>query len=74
VDERLVQRARDRLGEVRSRRDGAAVGRAREALRRGADGSADLFPLILAAVEADVTLGEISDDLRGVFGTYRPRP
>ncbi|MBM4435196.1 MAG: methylmalonyl-CoA mutase [Chloroflexi bacterium] len=74
VDERLVQRARDRLREMRARRDAAAAGRAREALRRGAAGSEDLFPLVLAAVEAEVTLGEISDDLRGVFGTHRPRP
>jgi hypothetical protein len=29
-------------------------------------------PLIVAAVEADVTLGEICADLREVFGTYIP--
>jgi methylmalonyl-CoA mutase N-terminal domain/subunit len=73
VDERLVQRARDRLADLRARRDAAAVDAAREALRRGAAGEANLFPLVLAAVEADVTLGEISDDLRGAFGTYVPR-
>jgi hypothetical protein len=28
---------------------------------------------VLAAVEVDVTLGEISDDLRAVFGTYSLR-
>jgi methylmalonyl-CoA mutase N-terminal domain/subunit len=48
------------------------VASARRALRRGAEGDAELFPLILAAVEADVTLGEISDELRSVFGTYVP--
>jgi len=73
VDERVVQRARDRLRDVRARRDGGAAARAREALRRGAEGSGDLFPLVLAAVEADVTLGEISDELRAVFGTHVPR-
>jgi hypothetical protein len=30
------------------------------------------MPHIVAAVEGDVTLGEICDDLRGVFGTYTP--
>ena len=54
-------------------RDGAAVGRAREALRGGARGDAALFPLVLGAVEAEATLGEISDDLRAAFGTYTPR-
>jgi methylmalonyl-CoA mutase N-terminal domain/subunit len=73
VDDRLVQRARDRLRDVRARRDAAAVDRARADLRRVAEGTADLFPPILAAVEADVTLGEISDDLRSVFGAYVPR-
>jgi methylmalonyl-CoA mutase N-terminal domain/subunit len=73
VDEAIVKRARERLRELRARRDAAAVERARDALRRGARGGGELFPLVLAAVEADATLGEISDDLRGVFGTYTPR-
>jgi len=29
------------------------------------------MPSILAAVEAEATLGEIADRLRGVFGTHR---
>jgi methylmalonyl-CoA mutase N-terminal domain/subunit len=73
VDEAVVRRARERLRELRSRRDAGAVEHAREALRRAARGRDDLFPLVLAAVEADATLGEISDDLRSVFGTYTPR-
>jgi methylmalonyl-CoA mutase N-terminal domain/subunit len=74
VDERLVAQARDRLRELRSRRDAAAVEGARESLRRAASGSDELFPLILEAVEVRATLGEISDDLRGVFGTHKPSP
>ena len=46
--------------------------KARADLVTGAGGTANLVPLILAAVEADVTLGEICADLRGVFGTYVP--
>jgi methylmalonyl-CoA mutase N-terminal domain/subunit len=72
VDEGAVRRTRERLRELRGRRDRAAVASARRALRRGAEGDADLFPLILAAVEVDVTLGEISDELRSVFGAYVP--
>jgi methylmalonyl-CoA mutase N-terminal domain/subunit len=30
------------------------------------------MPLIVRAVEAHATLGEISDRLRAVFGTHRP--
>jgi methylmalonyl-CoA mutase N-terminal domain/subunit len=36
------------------------------------DPQASLMPLIVAAVEAYATLGEICDTLRGVFGEYTP--
>jgi methylmalonyl-CoA mutase N-terminal domain/subunit len=72
VDERLVSQARDRLRALRGRRDAAAVKTARDALRAAAGGADELFPFILDAVEARATLGEISDDLRGVFGTHKP--
>jgi len=74
LEERLVRRARERLAEVRARRDGARAARAREDLRAAARGDAPLFAHVLAAVETEVTLGEISDDLRAVFGTHKPRP
>src|SRR5439155_58180 len=38
-----------------------------------ARGDANTMPAILEAVRAKATLGEISDVLRSVFGTYRPR-
>jgi methylmalonyl-CoA mutase N-terminal domain/subunit len=31
------------------------------------------MPLLVAAVEAKATLGEISDRLRAAFGAYAPR-
>jgi methylmalonyl-CoA mutase, N-terminal domain len=73
VDERVVTRARDRLRELRAHRDAGAVTRAREGLRAAAAGTDDLFPRILAAVEVEATLGEISDDLRSVFGEHTAR-
>jgi methylmalonyl-CoA mutase N-terminal domain/subunit len=57
----------------RARRDGPRAERARTDLVRAAGGSANLVPLILTAVRAGVTLGEISQDLRGVFGVFEPR-
>ncbi len=44
---------------------------AQTALERGAAGSENLMSLIIAAVEAYATLGEISDTLRRVFGEQR---
>jgi methylmalonyl-CoA mutase, N-terminal domain len=72
VDQAVVQRQRDRLAELRRGRDAARATKARADLGAAARGSANLVPLILAAVQADVTLGEICADLRAVFGTYEP--
>jgi methylmalonyl-CoA mutase N-terminal domain/subunit len=63
---------RARLEQVRKRRDGAAVTRALAVVRAAADGIQSLMPPILDAVRARATLGEISDTLRKVWGTYRP--
>jgi methylmalonyl-CoA mutase N-terminal domain/subunit len=72
LDPAVVERQRGRLAELRARRDGARTKRARSDLLTAARGTANLVPLILAAVEADGTLGEICADLREVFGTYAP--
>jgi methylmalonyl-CoA mutase N-terminal domain/subunit len=56
------------LAALRQRRDNEQVQRALAALQRGAAGSANLLPLIIAAVETYATLGEISDAMRQVFG------
>jgi methylmalonyl-CoA mutase N-terminal domain/subunit len=72
VDEAVLRRQRDRLAALRKRRDAERASNVRRDLVTGARGTANLVPLILAAVEADVTLGEICADLRGVFGTYTP--
>jgi len=57
---------------LRRRRDDARAKTTRTDLVTSARGSTNLVPLIAAAVEADVTLGEICADLRDVFGTYVP--
>ncbi|MES1240559.1 MAG: methylmalonyl-CoA mutase family protein [Acidobacteriota bacterium] len=58
------------IDDVKSKRDGGAVGRTLDALRKGAAGSDNTMPLILDCVKAYCTVGEISDALREVFGTY----
>jgi methylmalonyl-CoA mutase N-terminal domain/subunit len=63
---------RARLDEVRKRRDGEVVARVLADVRAAAGGGDSLMPPILAAVRARATLGEISDTLRAVWGTYRP--
>ena len=60
-----------RLEALRARRDADAASRALEGVERAAKTDENLMPPILAAVESLVTLGEISDRLRAVFGEYR---
>ncbi|MFN2520888.1 MAG: methylmalonyl-CoA mutase [Candidatus Limnocylindria bacterium] len=72
VDDAAAARQRDRLSALRAGRDPGRVGALRADLRRAAEGSANLIVPIIAAVEGDVTLGEICAELRSVFGTYQP--
>jgi methylmalonyl-CoA mutase N-terminal domain/subunit len=68
IGEALAQRvARFRAGR---RLDDAR--RALDALARGARGKDRLVPLIVEAVDAGATLGEICERLRGVFGVHQP--
>jgi len=56
---------------VRAQRNTAAWAESLRELETAAQGSANLMPKILAAAEANATVGEISDTLRRVFGEYR---
>ena len=58
------------IDEVKSRRDQGAVERTLDALKKGAAGTENTMPLILDCVKAYCTVGEISDALRDVYGTY----
>jgi methylmalonyl-CoA mutase, N-terminal domain len=61
-----------RLAALRSRRDQTEVQARLQALTQAAEGSDNLMPHIIGCVESLVTLGEICDALRKVFGVYRP--
>jgi methylmalonyl-CoA mutase, N-terminal domain len=71
VDPALEEQQVARVRAVRARRNNTAAKQAVDAVRTGARGSDNLMPLILAAVKAEATLGEVSDALREVFGEYR---
>jgi methylmalonyl-CoA mutase N-terminal domain/subunit len=62
----------ERLETLRRTRDRDGAARALDAVGRAARGRDNLLPPILAAVEASVTLGEICDALRDVFGVHQP--
>ncbi|NOT32605.1 MAG: methylmalonyl-CoA mutase [Candidatus Eisenbacteria bacterium] len=60
------------LAQWRAERDRAACDAALARLERGALGTDNLVPPILAALTAHATLGEVCDTLRRVFGVHRP--
>ena len=72
VDPSLGAAIAERLAAVRRTRDASAAARALEAVDRAARGKDNLLPHILTAVRAQVTLGEICDTLRRVFGVHQP--
>lgn len=67
-----VERAqKETLASRRDDRDAAALDRTLAALRVGAQGTTNLVPLMLDAVRAEATLGEICGVLREEWGEYR---
>jgi methylmalonyl-CoA mutase N-terminal domain/subunit len=68
----LEAEQRRRLAAVKRFRDGDAVSATLDQIGNAAAGSNALLPLIIDAVRARATLGEISDTLRDVWGVYRP--
>jgi methylmalonyl-CoA mutase N-terminal domain/subunit len=61
----------ERLKTLRSKRDDERVKKTLSDLKMGAEGNENLMPLILEAVKAYATLGEICNVLREVFGEYQ---
>jgi len=62
----------ERLKRLKSERDNVKVKNILSELKNAAEGKDNLMPIILEAVKAYATLGEICDALRNVFGEYQP--
>lgn len=62
----------DALRKAKVDRDAVLVERALDNLNRAASGRDNLMPAIFEAVKATATIGEISNQLREVFGEYAP--
>jgi methylmalonyl-CoA mutase N-terminal domain/subunit len=63
-----------RVKALRAGRDAAAAEAALARVREKAAGSTNLMPALIDAARADVTLGEICDALRAVWGVWRETP
>jgi methylmalonyl-CoA mutase N-terminal domain/subunit len=73
LDPALEDQQVARLQAVRAGRDAQVARDCLDSLEQAASGKDNLMPHLLSAVRADVSLGEIADTFRGVFGKYREK-
>jgi methylmalonyl-CoA mutase, N-terminal domain len=74
IDPALEDKQIARVRSVRERRDSAAAEAALDRLKEGAAGDTNLMPLFVECAHADVTMGEMCDALRAIWGTWRETP
>ncbi|CAN5764048.1 methylmalonyl-CoA mutase family protein [soil metagenome] len=68
----LEQSQRTKLARLKQARNAEEVQSRLNALREIAAGTENLMPHLIEAVKAGITLGEISEAFREVWGAYRP--
>ncbi len=71
IDLRLEQCQQEKLAAVRAERNQAAAQAALDRVEATARDGGNLMPVLIDAVRAYASLGEISDRLRNVFGEYQ---
>jgi methylmalonyl-CoA mutase N-terminal domain/subunit len=71
IDEKIERDQVARVQAVRAKRDAQATENALKAIETAANGTENLLPHILNAVESYATVGEISHTLRKIWGEYR---
>ena len=71
IDERIAKKQIGRLQNLKSRRDNRRVAKVLNEVRQVAKSKENVMPVLIEAVKAYATVGEISDALRDVFGEYK---
>jgi len=71
VDEDVQERQRDRLATVKAERDDAAVEAALDELQRVVTDGGNVMPVIIDAVKAYATMGEIMAVFEAEYGSYQ---
>ena len=71
VDAEVERRQVERVARVRAERDALRPGARSTRWPRTAESGGNTMPVIVDAVRARVTLGEICDVFRQVYGEYR---
>jgi methylmalonyl-CoA mutase N-terminal domain/subunit len=71
LDTEVERRQIERVRALRASRDRASWQNAIDGVARAGRDGANLVPPIVSAVEANATVGEIADALRGIFGEFQ---
>ncbi len=71
VSEEVSHEQIQRLKAFKAKRDKTLIAKQLDQIRNAAESQDNLVPRFVEAVENHVTLGEISDELRKVFGLYK---
>ncbi len=70
IDPAIEMDARQRLAVLRGNRDSVKVSELLTSVEVAAKGNENLMPLFIACMENNITLGEVCNVLRGVWGEY----
>ncbi|MCD4715057.1 MAG: methylmalonyl-CoA mutase family protein [Clostridiales bacterium] len=71
VDPAVGEMQKQKLVELKAKRDNTKVEETLSALKKACEGSENVMPYVLDAVKTYATLGEICDVMRAVFGEYQ---
>ena len=71
VDDSIRALQVQKLKKLRAKRDHAKVDQCLQVLNDKANSGENLMPAVIEAAENYCTLGEIADELRGIFGEYK---
>lgn len=71
IDDHIRITQSERLRSLRQRRDPKVCAQALSSLSSKASAGENIMPAVIDAVESHCTLGEISDELRKIYGEYR---
>jgi methylmalonyl-CoA mutase N-terminal domain/subunit len=74
IDDSASVRQLEKLAQLRATRNNGRVRQVLDALKEGAKGTSNTMPLLIEAVRAYATVGEMCDALREVWGEYEETP
>jgi methylmalonyl-CoA mutase N-terminal domain/subunit len=70
INEEMINKQIDRIKKFKSIREMEKVSSARQQLESVANGNDNIMPAIINCIKNNVSLGEIADSLRSVFGSH----